>query len=141
MQEETGWDWYFSKRLRSLFTIPIMVIVGINVFYNFVNLLLMEIDLLIGNFILWLFFGEMVVAFLGGLAITVSFLPLAFLPGLWHSNKVWGIAKIGIFILMVVASVIFASLLSFGALWFVDKFAVLRTSLWWAELWGVASSA
>jgi len=141
MQEETGWAWYFSKRLRSVITIPILLIVGINVFYHFINLFLMEIDLLIGNFFMFVLFGELIVGFLGCLAIIVSYLPLAYLPSIWHSKRMWGIVKIGAFILAVLASVIIASLLSIAGLWFVDKFADLRLSMWWAELWGIASPA
>ena len=138
-EADTGLGWYFSKQPRSIITIPILLIIGVNVIYHFVMLILIQIDLLIGNFIVWLFLGEVIAGGIAGLALTAAYVPLILLPQLWHSRRIWGIVKIVIFVLLGVACALIAGLISIGALKLVDIFAELRTTLWWAELWGVAS--
>ena len=121
-----------------MITIPILIIVGLNFLYHIGMLFLIEIDLFIGNFVVWIFFGQAIGGGIAIFAITVASIPLVLLPHLWNSKGIWGIAKVGIFIFIVAVSAVISGLISFGALKLLNKFADLRTTLWWAELWGVA---
>ena len=136
---ESGLAWYFTKRWRTFITIPILLLLGINFVYHSVMLFLLEIDLLISNLFWWIFFGEAITAAIAGLAITVSYMPIAILPMFWHSKKLWGVAKIILFVISVVICTLLSGVLSVGGLWFVDLVGDLKLSLWWSDLWGVSS--
>jgi hypothetical protein len=102
---------------------------------------LIEVDLLIGNFVVWLLLGFAIAGTLGGLPILASYAPFVWLPPLWHSRKIWGIAKIMIFIVGFALTLIFSGMLSALALWVLDFVVDLKTTLWWAEFWGVVQPA
>ena len=138
---DSGLAWYFTKRPRTIITIPILLVLGINFAYHAVMLFLLEIDLFISNFFGWIIFGGVVTAGIAILAISVSSIPIFTLPMLWHAQKLWGVAKITLFIVVVVVSVLASGLLSIGGLWFVDLVGDLRLSLWWSDLWGVSEPA
>ena len=133
---EFSMSWYF-KGPRMVITIPILLLVGLNVVYHTVMAFLMQIDLLIGNFLVWFLFGEFVAGFAGFLAVTLSWAPLALLPFLWDSRRIWGIGKIAIFVVGLPLATGLAGLVSALSLGLIDFFAPLRATLWWAQLWGV----
>ena len=133
-----GVGWYFSG-VRMVVTIPLLLLMGLNVAYHMVMMGLMQVDFLIGNFFLWLFFGELVIGTIAGFAVTMSLLPVALLPILWDSLRIWGIGKIGLFVIGLAISAAASGFISVVALRLLNWVAGLRTTLWWAELWGVAS--
>ena len=131
-------SFYFASWRRSIITVPLLLLLIVNPVYHGVMFFLLEIDLFIGNFILWMFFGEIILGAIGGLAVTTAVSPIAFLPALWHS-RMWGIAKVLLFVIGVIISAFVSGIMSFASIWLLDVFATPRTTLWWAELWGVAS--
>lgn len=134
---EISASWYF-KFPRIVIAIPILLVAGLNTFYHLVMLVLMEWDLFIGNLFLWFLFGQLVAGFVGVLTVTVSWAPVILLPILWESRRIWGIGKIALFAAGLLASVVLSSFISILALQGLDSVAGLRTTLWWARLWGVA---
>jgi len=136
--ETDSMAWYFSG-IRMVVTIPVMLLVGVNVVYHFVMVLLLQIDLFIGNMCLWLFFGQLLGFGLGGLAVAISWTPLLLLPVLWESPRLWGVAKVALFTVGLVVSTALAGTVSAIALTILGVFVELRTTAWWAKLWGVLS--
>jgi len=49
----------------------------------------------------------------------------------------WGVFKIVLFLVILVIATLLSGIISVAVLWLLDVFATLRTTLWWAELWGV----
>jgi len=140
--ETTGtFGFYFGLRPRSIVTIPLFLLMAINLVYHGVMFFLIEVDLLIGNFVVWLLLGFAIAGTLGWLPILASYAPFVWLPPLWHSRKIWGIAKIMIFIVGFALTLIFSGMLSALALWVLDFVVDLKTTLWWAEFWGVVQPA
>jgi len=134
----TGVSFYFSG-IRMLVTIPILLLSSINIIYHVVMLFLIELDLFLGNFIVWLLFGNVIALFGAGIAITISFLPLIILPSLWYNSGIWGVAKIGLFVAALLLTTVVANLMSVLNLTVLDWVVELRTTIWWGELWGVIS--
>ena len=135
--EDWSLGWYFSG-LRMVVTVPLLLLMGLNVVYHMVMMALLQVDLFIGNFLLWLLFGELLLGTVAWLAIVASMLPIGLLPMLWDTPRIWGIGKIGIFVIGLAGSAVVAGLISVVALRILNAVAGLRTTLWWAELWGVA---
>ena len=131
-------SFYFASWRRSIITVPLLLVLIIYPFYYAVMIPLLQIDLLIGNFIAWLFLGEVVGLLIGGLPLSVASLPIAALPMLWHS-RIWVIAKIPLFVICMGITYFISFLLSFLSISLLDVFATPRTTIWWAGLWGFAS--
>jgi hypothetical protein len=130
------WGFYFALKPRSIITIPLLLLMSINVIYHIGMITFIQIDLFIGNFIVWIFFGQAIGFTIQGLAVTTAGIPIAILPSLWHTHKIWGILKIAVFLVCLIVTTLLTSYISAGALWLLDVFADLRTTLWWSELWG-----
>ena len=130
-------SWYF-KWPRVLVTGPILLVAGINLFFYFVFMLLTEFDLFLGNLFLWFFFGEAIFALLAFIPVGLAWAPIALLPLLWESHRIWGIAKVGIFGAGFVIMLFLTGFISTLTLRLLGVVATLRTTLWWAELWGAA---
>lgn len=139
LKDENGSQFYFQLRLRSFVTIPLLILMLANPIYHSVMALLIEVDLFLGNFLVWLFFGELIAAGMGLGAVTISSIPIIFLPDLWRAKRLWGVAKIGIFLIGFFLATLFSGLVSVAALWLLDVFSEPRTTLWWGELWGTIS--
>jgi hypothetical protein len=92
-----------------------------------------------GNFLIWLFLGELIAGGIAAFAVTISWIPIILLPHLWQAKRLWGVAKIGIFIIGSFLVTVVANLVSAGAIFLLDIFAEPRTTLWWGGLWGVFS--
>lgn len=137
-EEDVG-QFYTKLTPRSVIVLPLLLLMLLNPIYHFVMVFLIQIDLLLGNFVAWLFFGEFIAGGIGLFAVTISSIPIILLPHLWRSPSLWGIAKIGIFILAIILTTVISSLVSAGALGLLNIFADLRATLWWGELWGVIS--
>ena len=142
-ENEGFWRFYFTSPLRMLITIPLFLIIGVNLVYHMVLGPFFYIDFFLGfgdtNPILWfiLFFVSPFQWAIYGIPITIATIPLVALPLLWHTPKIWGIAKIVIFVVgMTIATVVanLATLMGFGL---INALGGARLSLWWAELWGV----
>ena len=130
-----GPGWYF-KWPRVIVTGPILLVAGANLVYYLVMFPLIEIDLLIGNLVAWFFFGQAVFGFLSFIAVALSWAPIVLLPILWDSPRIWGIAKIGIYSAGFMAVLFATGFVSGFTLTLLEAVATLRTTVWWAELWG-----
>ena len=133
-------EFYFVMKPRSLVTIPILILASANVLYHSVMFPLMEIDLLIGNPLVFFLLG---LSFFGaslGLAAGVAAIPIWWLPSLWEKQGLWGVGKILIYILGYLGAVFGAGLIQAFNFWILGMLATPKTSLWWARLWGFVES-
>lgn len=134
--EDNESSFYFASWRRSIITVPLLLLLSVYPFYYGVMALFLQIDLIMGNFILWMFFGQLFVLSIGGLAFSAAFVPIGLLPRLWHS-RIWGIAKILLFVIIIIISLVISAILSWASIWLLDVYATPRTTQWWAGLWGV----
>jgi len=144
--EENGLlEFYFSFSLRLLVIIPIFLLVLINLVYHSVLIPLFYIDFLKGvadGFTLrWLIgLGLSPLQFgLYAFPISISILPLLFLPALWNTPRIWGVIKIVIFVAGLVLATAIAGMVSVLSFLLVNFFSVADLSLRWAKLWGAAT--
>ena len=136
MDDSSGLEWYFTKKPRTFITIPLLILVSLNIIFHSVMVPLYWIDFFMAHPILFLFFGWEIFGILGGIPIMISVIPVATLPIVWEAEKIWGIFKIVIYIGIIALSGLGAGLATTFNLWILDKFATPRTTIWWSSLWG-----
>lgn len=145
MGEFGFWSFYFSKRPRVVITLPLFLILIINPIYNGVLALLFYVDFLIGvgetNLLLWILlaFLSPVQLILYSMPFDISVLPLILLPVFWERFKIWGIAKVIMFPIVVGLATILSGISSALCLGFIEFIGTARISLWWGQVWGVFS--
>ena len=138
MDDFSKTNWYFTKKPRSIITIPLLLLVGINVIYHWVMAPLYWIDFLIGNPLLFFLFGWTVSGVLESIPMLISIIPIVTLPIIWEAEKIWGIFKIGAYIPVFVLSWALSNLMVTFNIWLLDIVATPRTTIWWSQLWGYA---
>ena len=138
MDDFSKTDRYFTKKPRSIITIPLLLFAGINVVYHYVMPLLFFFDFLIGNPILFFLFGWTVAGILVSIPMLIAIIPIFTLPIIWEAEKIWGIFKIGAYIPVFVLSWALSNLMVTFNIWLLDIVATPRTTIWWSQMWGYA---
>ena len=131
------WDWYFTRRPRQFFTLPVLFLLGLQVFYYVFMVPLVEIDLLLWNFLVFLFFGLTIGWLIVVIPAMVAYIPIASLPFIWDHWHVSVFVKAPAWLAAVLVALLvpgFIANIGFGLL---EALGVsLRATGWWIRLWG-----
>ena len=131
------WDWYFTRRPRQFFTLPVLFLLGLQVFYFAAMVPLVEIDLFLWNFLAFLFFGMTVGWLVIGIPTMVALIPIAALPPIWDAWKASSFVKAPAWLASVLVSFFVPTFIANLGFSLLEALGVsLRATGWWIRLWG-----
>jgi len=148
--EQSLREFYFGSKLRSLIVLPLVLFLLVQPITVGIFTLLIMLDGIVSLFVIeggvflhflfvliFLTVGWWLLLGVSMLNLAIASFPLVSLQTLWNS-KLWGIAKIGLFILAFPLSLLVPSLgmgLEIAA--FESFFGYPGLSIWWLQLTGV----
>jgi hypothetical protein len=98
------WQWYFTRSIRMVVTIPILVLFGLNTLWYALLIPMVLIDLFLWNFIFFLFLGLTISWVIAAIPAIISSLAWVLLPQVWDGWKASAFAKTPTWLLLALIS-------------------------------------
>ena len=129
-------EWYFTRRWRQLLTLPILLVFGLTTLFFALLVILVEIDLLLWNFLVFFFLGLSIGWIISGIPAMISSLVWVLLPNIWDEWRASSFVKAPTWILLAVVSSTVPFAISALGLNLLESLGMpLRATGWWIRLW------
>jgi len=136
LMDDEMWTWYFSRSWRMLFTLPVLLFFGLNTLFFALLIVVVEIDLLLWNFLVFFFLGLTIGWIISGIPAVISSLVWALLPTIWDEWRASSWVKAPTWIVLAILSPTVPWFISANGLNLLESLGMpLRATGWWIQLW------